>query len=70
MGSLRDRKIMKNLISAKIKTKSNFENLNGKFLQVVQMSGKRVTCLCEIEGRMVNADFDLSEIVEFNFNNQ
>jgi len=61
---------MKNLVSAKIKTKSNYQNLNGNFYQVVQMVGKRITCLCEIEGRMINVDFHLSEIVEFNFNNQ
>ena len=63
-------KIMKNLVSAKIKTKSNYGNLNGKFYQVTQMVGTRVTCICEIEGRMIQVDFNLSEVVEFNFNNQ
>ena len=63
-------KIMKNLVSAKIKTKSNYGNLNGKFYQVTQMVGTRVTCICEIDGRVVNVDFNLSEVVEFNFNNQ
>jgi len=61
---------MKNLLSAKIKTEDNYGNLNGKFHQVVQMVGKRVTCLCEVEGGIINVDFDLSEVVEFNFNNQ
>lgn len=58
------------LVSAKIETKSNFRNLNGKFYQVIQMVGTRVTCICEIEGKAVNVDFNLSEVVAFNYNNQ
>ena len=62
-------KIMKNLVSAKIKTKSNYGNLNGKFYQVTEMVGTRVTCICEIDGRIVHVDFNLSEVLEFNYNN-
>lgn len=61
---------MKNLLSAKIFTKSNYQNLNNRWLQVTQMKGKRVTCITEIENRIIQIDFSLSEIVEFNYNNQ
>ena len=56
------------LVAAKINTKSNFRNLNGTFQQVYQMYGRRVTCLIEIEGKMHQVDFDLSEISEYQFN--
>jgi hypothetical protein len=50
---------------AKIKTKSNFRNLNGTFQQVYEIVGKRVTCLVEIDGKILQTDFSLSEITEF-----
>ena len=61
---------MNTLISAKINTKSNFRNLNGTFQQVFQMSEKRVTCKIEINGKMQNVDFHISEILEFRYNSQ
>jgi len=60
---------MTQLIYAKIKTKSNFENLNGMWLQVFQMSSTRVTCIHKINGRAMQIDFDLNEIIGFQYNN-
>jgi len=61
---------MTTLLTAKIETKSNYENLNGKFYQVIEMVGTRVTCKCEIDGILRIVDFNLSEVKEFNYNNQ
>jgi hypothetical protein len=45
----------------KVNTKSNFKNLNGKWLNVTEIVGKRVSC--KVDG--VTMDFDLKEVVEF-----
>jgi ppGpp synthetase/RelA/SpoT-type nucleotidyltranferase len=50
-------------IYAKIKTKSNFRSLNGIWLEVESMNGKRVTCYFED----LKVDFTLSEISEFKY---
>ena len=48
-----------------INTKSNFRNLNGKVVDVVEMVGDRVTCLIFAEDlqKYVKADFGKSECV-------
>jgi len=63
-------KMTTTLIAAKINTKSNYQNLNGTFQQVHQMIGNRVTCLVEIDGKLLKVDFILSEISEFRYNAQ
>ena len=59
---------MTQLISAQINTKSNFYNLNGQWLQVVQMYKTRLSCITEIDGKMQHVDFMLSEIIGFKYN--
>lgn len=61
---------MTQLITAQINTKSNFRNLNGQWLQVVQMYKTRITCIAEVDGKMQHCDFFLNEITGFQFNNQ
>jgi hypothetical protein len=61
---------MKQIVTAQINTKSNFRNLNGQWLEVVQMSGTRVTCLVQMEGKFQSCDFNIKEIAGFQFNNQ
>ena len=53
-------------MTAKVKTKSNYKNLNGQWLPVYEIRGTRVTLTVvdEIHGE-IHADFALSEIVEF-----
>jgi hypothetical protein len=48
-----------------INTKSNFRNLNGKVVDVVEMVGNRVTCLifADEHQKYVKADFSKSECV-------
>jgi len=54
-------------MKAKINTKSNFKNLNGQFLEVKEIAGKRVSCLFFSEefNRVITVDFTLKEILEF-----
>jgi hypothetical protein len=47
-----------------IKTKSNYENLNGKRLKVVENNSNFITCEFIREGKIVRADFGRSEIVK------
>lgn len=51
---------------AKIKTKSNYRKLNGKWLKVIEIVGKRVTCKVYMEefNKYTNVDFTLNEIEE------
>ena len=66
-------------LKAKFKTKSNYKNSNGQWLEVVEISGKRISCsmpefgfgniLSKSSIRYHTADFDVSEIVEFNNGN-
>jgi hypothetical protein len=60
----------KAIVSARINTKSNFYNLNGKFVEVFEMKGQRVTCIISIDGRELRVDFTLSEISDFSYNIQ
>lgn len=56
---------MENL-RAKINTKSNYRNLNDQFLDVHQMAGRRVTCICQNEfGHNIYVDFTIDEVSEF-----
>ncbi len=47
-------------IKVKVETKSNFRELNGLWLNVIEMNGTRVSCL--VDGLTV--DFNLVEIKE------
>jgi hypothetical protein len=54
-------------MKAKVKTKSNFKNLNGQWLKVKEMAGTRVSC--EVEDVMayngkLTVDFHIKEIEE------
>ena len=51
------------LVTVKIKTKSNYRNLNGSILEVVEMCGKRVTCKGKGNSGLT-MDFTLNEIEE------
>ena len=59
---------MTTLITAQIKTKSNYRNFNGSWLQVTEMNHKRITCIAEVDGKMIKIDFCLSEITGFMYN--
>lgn len=53
-------------MKALINTKSNFRNLNGQWLKVLEIVGTRVSCkhfAAEI-GREITIDFALTEIKE------
>lgn len=56
------------ILKAKIKTKSNFRNLNGQWLEVREMKVTRVTCrfINEIN-EIADIDFTLQEIEEFDY---
>jgi hypothetical protein len=58
-----------NNLTAQIKTKSNFRNLNGQWLKVVEMVGTTVSCRAEIDGKMQTVAFALNEIEKFNSRN-
>lgn len=47
-----------------VQTKSNYKDLNGKILPVIEVAGRRVTCLVydEIYSKWVTTDFSLNEI--------
>jgi exonuclease III len=47
-----------------VKTKSNYENLNGKRLKVVENNQNFITCEFMREGKIVRADFGKSEVVQ------
>ena len=50
---------------AKIKTSSNFQNLNGKFILVEKFLGTIVYgSFVNGDGEFIKADFNLSEVVE------
>ncbi len=58
-------------MKVKIKTKSNYRNLNGQWLTVSEMLGKRVTCVIFDEGcaKKISVDFNLSDVIEFDYEN-
>lgn len=47
-----------------VKTKSNFRNLNGKRLKVVEEFSNFISCEFYSEGQILKADFGRSEIVK------
>lgn len=50
-------------MKAKIKTRSNYRNLNGQWLKVVEIVGTRVSCLVETEDMGTQTvDFSLKEV--------
>jgi len=52
-------------LKAKIQTKSNYRNLNGTFVIIVEFLGDIVVCQFQDEnGKEVKADFGISEIKE------
>ena len=54
------------VLTATIKTKSNFRNLNGQTLEVIEIVGTRVTCKSKlIQGefaKTLTIDFTLQEV--------
>ena len=54
-------------MKAKIKTKSNYKNLNGQWLEVAEIIGNRITCyyFCKDFWRLITIDFIASEILEY-----
>jgi hypothetical protein len=55
-------------MKAQIKTKSNYQNLNGQWLQVKEIVGTRVTCVIFSQEfqKNISVDFTLTEITQFN----
>ena len=52
-------------MKAKVKTKSNYRNLNGQWLEVKEIVGTRVTCIVTFaEFGKQSVDFQLKEITE------
>ena len=45
-----------------IKTKSNYRNLNGTIQKIFEIVGTRVTCLIEIDYRLMQVDFNINEV--------
>ena len=56
-------------MKAQIKTKSNYNNLNGQWLEVKEIFGTRVTCFVDTPeyGRM-SVDFTLKEVTAMEYN--
>lgn len=57
------------MLKALIKTKSNFRNLNGTWLTVLEIKGNRVTCeVLENEfGKYITVDFTSKEVKEYEY---
>ena len=56
-------------MKALIKTKSNYCDFNGQWLEIYEVKGKRVTCFIPkklVVSKTTLVDFTLSEIVEMN----
>lgn len=52
-------------MKAKVKTKSNYGNLNGQWLDVKEIAGTRVTCIVQSDlYGTITVDFTLKEVVE------
>lgn len=50
---------------AQIKTKSNYKNLNGKFVKVIQFLGTIVYCeYINENGEAVRCDFSINEVTQ------
>jgi len=54
-------------LKIQVKTKSNFHNLNGQWLNVIEIVGNRVTCSATIHGRVQTVDFTTKEIAELSY---
>jgi hypothetical protein len=55
----------------KVRTKSNYKNLNNTWLDVVECRGDRVSCIViDLDGREITSDFTLSEIIEIEWSNK
>ena len=52
-------------LKVKVNTKSNYRGLNGQWLQVKEVVGRRVSCVCA-DYRAV-MDFTTDEVVEWSF---
>jgi hypothetical protein len=53
-------------MKAEIKTKSNYRNFNGQFLEVKEIAGTRVSCIVDTEEfGPQTVDFTLSEVKSF-----
>lgn len=55
-------------VYATVNTKSNFRNLNGQSLPVIEMQGTRVSVQATIDNQLLTIDFRLSEIKAFHTN--
>jgi hypothetical protein len=51
-------------LKALINTKSNYKNMNNKWVNIIQFLGTIVYCEFEYENQIVRADFSLTEIKE------
>ena len=59
----------KQKLFAKVFTKSNVFNSNNKFVEVIEISGKRITCWVDDDLMGYKVDFNLCEIIEFKYYN-
>jgi len=57
-------------MEAKFKTKSNYRNLNDKWLPIKEASGTRISCVIKDEetGNDITVDFTLKECIGINHN--
>lgn len=57
------------MVKVKINTKSNYRNLNGKWLEVFEAVESRITCfvLDDETGKVIKIDFNVSEISGMNY---
>lgn len=52
-------------LKAQIKTKSNYQNLNGKFVKIIQFLGTIVYCeYINENGDAVRCDFSINEVTK------
>ena len=54
-------------LKIQVKTKSNFHNLNGQWLTVMEIVGNRVSVSATIHGRIQTVDFTTKEITEMSY---
>ena len=57
-------------ILAKFNTRSNFKNLNGLWIPIVECKGQRITCVVydpEVD-KHIHVDFTISELTELDSN--
>jgi hypothetical protein len=51
-------------LKALINTKSNYKNMNNKWVNIIQFLGTIVYCEFEQDNQIIKADFSLTEIKE------